>query len=137
MPVAVAYNSQDISAFPQKVNDSAGVLACRVLVAGTNASEVKNAAGANAGKIIGVAGHDADNGADVSVYDKGLVHCVAASAIAVGDTVNIAGTTGKVKTVSEASTTVVYPVGIARSATTADNQYVKVQLQIGSRYTIP
>lgn len=136
MPVAVAVNSQDVSAFPQKVNDAAGVLANRVLVAGTNANEVKNPAAANASKIIGVAGHDAANGEDVSIYSFGIVNCVAASAIAVGDYVNVAGTTGKVKTISEASTTVVYPVGIARSATTADTQYVKVQLSLGSRYTV-
>lgn len=132
--VAVAYNSQAVSAFPQRVNDAANVLAHRVLVAGTGPGEVKRPAAANAGKIIGVAGHDEANTRDVSVYNWGVMNLVAASAIAVGDYVNIADAEGRVKTVSEAAGVVVFVVGIARGAASAAGQYVPVQLQF-FRYT--
>jgi Uncharacterized conserved protein (DUF2190) len=132
MPVPVAYNSQDISAFPQTVNDSSGVLANRVVVAGTGAEQVKRPAAANASKIIGVAGHDAADTENVSVYNSGLVYCVSSAAISVGDYVNIASTAGDVKTVSETAGTI-NTFGIARSAATAGSQYVKVQIQIQLR----
>ncbi len=132
MAVAVAYNSQDVSAFPQRVNHADGVLAHRVLVAGAQADQVTRPAAANADKIIGVAGHTAPNGEDVSVYDYGVVNLVAASAIAVGDYVNIGDTEGRVKTVSEDAGTANL-VGIARSAASAAGQYVRVKLIIGSR----
>ena len=128
--VAVAYNSQDVSAFSQSVNDASGVLAHRVLVAGTSGGEVKRPIGANAGKIIGIAGHDEANGRDVSVYNFGTMNLVAASAIAVGDYVNIADAEGRVKTVSEAAGTVVFVVGIARGAAGVAGQYVPVMLQL-------
>lgn len=130
--VAIAVNSQDISAFPQKVNDATGVIKHAVLVAGTSENQVKNPAAANADKVVGVAGHAAADQVDVSVYDKGIVNLIAASAIAVGDYVNIADTTGRVKTISEAAGTA-NVVGIARSAAGAAGAYVKVQLQIGLR----
>lgn len=132
--VAVAYNSQDVSAFPQRVNDAGNVLASRVVVAGTNAGEVKRPVGANAGKIVGIAGHDEVNGRDVSVYNFGTMNLVAASAIAVGDYVNIADVEGRVKTVSEAVGTAVYVVGIARGSASVAGQYVPVMLQF-MRYT--
>lgn len=133
MPVPVAYNSQDISAFPQTVNDASGVLANRVVVAGTGAEQVKRPAAANASKIIGIAGHDAADGTNVSVYNAGLVWGVSsATAINVGDYVNVSSTAGDLKPVSETAGTQ-NVLGIARSATTAVNQYVKVQIQIQLR----
>lgn len=132
MPVAIAYNSQDVSAFPQTVNDSSGVLAGRVVVAGTAEGQVKNPGAANAAKIIGVTGHAAADKENVSVYDKGILHCVSSGAIAVGDYVNIASTAGDVKPVSETAGTI-NTLGIARSATTGASQYVKVQIQIQLR----
>jgi Uncharacterized conserved protein (DUF2190) len=132
MPVPVAYNSQDISAFPQTVNDSSGVLANRVVVTATGAEQVKNPGAANAPKIIGVAGYDAADKENVSVYNAGLVWCVSSAAISVGDYVNVASTAGDVKTVSETAGTI-NVLGIARSAATAGSQYVKVQIQIQLR----
>jgi hypothetical protein len=131
--VAIAVNSQDVSATPMKVNDASGVLAGRVLVAGTNADECKRPAAANA-EGIAIAGHDADNGQDVSAYDFGYMNLVTASAIAVNDNVNIANVEGRVKAVSEAAGVVVHRVGKARSAATAAGQYVKVKLKF-DRYT--
>lgn len=125
--VAVAVNSQDVSAFPQTVNDSSGVLQHCALVAGTAANQVKRPAAANAAKFIGVAGHDAADGEDVSVYSFGIVNMIASAAIAVGDYVNIADTTGKVKTGSETAGTQNI-IGIARSVASGDGKYVKVQL---------
>lgn len=130
MAPAVAVNRQNISDFPQTVNDASGVLAFCALVAGTAENQVKRPAAANASKFIGVADHDAANGEDVSVIDKGIVYMRASAAvIAVGDYVNVADTTGRVKTAGEAANTA-NVLGIARSATTGTiDQYVKVLLQ--------
>ncbi len=122
---AVAYNSLDTSAFPQKVNDAAGVLAHRVLVAGTGPGEVKRPAAANV-EGLAIAGHDATNGQDVSAYRVGIFNLVAAAAIAVNDNVNIADVEGRVKTVSEAAGVVVQRVGKARGSASAAGQYIPV-----------
>jgi predicted RecA/RadA family phage recombinase len=129
---AVAVNSRDVSAIPQRVNDAAGVLAHRVLVAGTGVDQVKRPAAANAAKLIGVAGHDAADTEDVSVYSHGVMNLVAASAIAVGDYVNVADAEGRVKTVSETAGTQ-NVVGIARGVATANGQLIKVDLQFHLR----
>lgn len=134
MANAVIVNSQDISAMPQTVNDSLGVLAGRVLVPGTGKLQVKRPAAANA-KGIGVAGHDCAHLEDVSVYNHGLAWLVASANIAVADDVNIADTAGRVKTVSEAGGTAIQRVGVARSAVVdGADTLVLVELKF-DRYT--
>lgn len=129
---AVAVNSRDVSAVPQRVNDASGLLAHRVVVAGSGVDEVKRPAAANANKLIGVAGHDAANGEDCSIYSVGVMNLVAAAAIAVGDYVNVADAEGRVKTVSEVANTA-NVVGIARGVATAAGQLIKVDLQFHLR----
>lgn len=135
-------NSLGIPAKPRTVNDAGGVTLSQIVVQGTNEGEVKNPAAANGSKIRGVVeGLDANNGANgsrVSVRDHGEGVCIASAAIAVGDYVNIAGTTGRVKTVSEASTTVIWLVGEALSAATAAGDQVRVDFRLlGSRFVQP
>ncbi len=71
----------------------------------------------------------------MGVRDYAEALCVAASAIAVGDYVNIADTGGRVKTVSEAAGVVVFLVGEALSSASAAGDHVSVDLRLlGTRY---
>lgn len=132
----VTSNTQNISPKPRKVNDSSGVLAKRVVVQGTNPRECARPSGANAGNIEGVAIHDADNGQHVGVQNEGEAILIAAGAIALNADVNIANAEGRVKTVSEATGTVIQYVGKAKTAATASGDQIAVALNI-SRYTMP
>jgi hypothetical protein len=130
----MAANSLGIPALPRKVNDPAGTNTRRVVVQGTGAREVKNPAAANEGRISGVVEHvdhrDGANGSGVSVRTLGEAECLAASAIAVGDPVNIADAAGRVKAVGgEAAGTVINLVGDAVTAATAAGDIVTVDLQ--------
>lgn len=132
----VTFNTQNISPKPRKVNDSSGILAHRVVVEGTNPREVARPGGANAGGIEGVAIHDAANGEHVAVMDKGEAICIASGAITKDAYVNIANTEGRVKAVSEASTTLTYILGRAKTAAGANGDQITVALNI-SRYIVP
>lgn len=129
-------NTQNISPKPRKVNDASGILGKRVVVQGTNPREVARPAGANAGNIEGVAIHDMDNGQHVAVQNAGEAICIASAAIALNADVNIANAEGRVKTVSEATGTVIQYVGKAKTAATANGDQITVALDI-SRYTMP
>ena len=60
------------------------------------------------------------------VRQFGVSRCVAASAIARSDKVNIADTQGRIKTVSEAAGTLINVVGIALDAATAAGDVIRV-----------
>jgi hypothetical protein len=138
----MAANSLGIPALPRTVNDPAGVARRRVVVQGTGAREVKNPAAANAGRISGVVEHtdhrDGADGSDVAVRTLGEVEVLAASAIAVGDPINIADVQGRVKAVGgEAAGTIINLVGDAVTAATAAGDIVTVDLQRRNhRYTV-
>ncbi|HEV2425878.1 MAG TPA: hypothetical protein VGZ29_13700 [Terriglobia bacterium] len=59
---------------------------------------------------------------------NGVARCIAASPINQGQLVNIADNYGRVKAVSEAAGTTVYPVGMALHNVTAANDVVQVEL---------
>jgi hypothetical protein len=126
----------DIPAKTFTLNDPAGSERFKVLVQGVGAMEVKRPAGPNAAKIRGVAVGTRINGDGVSVRTEGEFPIRAASAIAVGDDVNIADTDGRVKTVNEAAGTRVFLVGEALTPATQANDIVIVDLKhMGERFT--
>lgn len=128
------FNSLGIALAPRRVNDAGGVTLHEAVVQGTNEGEVKNPAAANANKVIGLVERlGPKNGAntdDVGVRVMGEGIGIANAAIAVGDYVNIAATTGRLKTISEAVNTA-NVVGIAQSAATAAGDQVRVLLTPG------
>ena len=79
--------------------------------------------GADAANVIGVAGHDADSGADVLVWTRagGVQALTASAAIAAGARV-ISAATGKIATVGAGTN----PIGIALTAAAADGDVVDV-----------
>jgi len=64
----------------------------------------------------------------VGLVRKGRFPCIAASAIALGDVVNIADAFGRVKTVSEAVGTLINALGIALTPASAANDIVEVDV---------
>lgn len=127
----MTWNLAGSSPVPYKVNQSGGVTKRAVLIEhSTNPFEAKLPGGANAGEIVGIARETTADGDHVAVQQSGEAECIASAAVGVGDRVNIAGTTGKVKTVSEGAGVIVYGVGRALTAATADNDIITVALQL-------
>jgi len=117
-----------------RITSGSGVAAHRVVVQGTNSGECTLPGAANAGSILGVTVHSqSSSGRSVSVRKAGIVEVVAGGAIAVGSPVNIHGTTGKVKAVSEAADTKVNCLGFAETAAAADGDVIEVFLSIHQR----
>ena len=109
------------------IDETNGIGAYRVAVQGTNAGEAKLPAAANAGKILGVTVHSQSlQGSNVAVRKAGIAKVIAAGAIAVGVPVNVAGTSGKVKAISESSGTAVNCLGFAETAAAADGDVIEV-----------
>jgi len=116
------------------IDETNGVAAYRVVVQGTNAGEAKLPGGANAAKILGVTVHSQTaQGANVAVRKAGIARVTAAGAIAVGVPVNIAGTSGKVKAISEASGTHIPCLGFAETAASADGDIIDVFISLHER----
>lgn len=118
-----------------KVTDSAGVDAYRVVVQGTNDAECALPSAANAGSILGVTTHSADDDHSVSVRKAGIASVMAGGVIAVGTAVNIHGTTGKVKAIDETAGTKVNCIGFAETAAAADGDIIDVFISIHQRTT--
>lgn len=115
-----------------KVNNTNGVGANVVVVQDTNAYEAKLPGAANAGKILGVTIESTSaTGRGCNVRMGGIAYVKVASAVAVGDLVNIADTAGRIKKVSEAAGTVVYVLGQALTAASNANEMVEVLLTPG------
>jgi hypothetical protein len=119
-----------------KITDAAGVLANRAVVQGTNAGEVAKPGAANAGKFVGITQEaQATQNKSVLVKESGRSFAVASGAIAVGDAVNIGDTTGKVAScqtgyvATPGTAALVYCIGFARTAATADGDIIEIQIQ--------
>ena len=84
---------------------------------------------AASGDWLGVAGHDAINGAQVTVWIGGVQRIACVAAITAGALVE-GGATGQVNTHTPSIATAVYPnvVGLALSTTTGAGQLVEVNL---------
>ncbi len=116
------------------VSDAGGVDKCRVVVQGTNAGECALPSAANDGAVLGVTlFSQPTQGRSVSVRKAGIARCEAAGAISVGAPVNIAGTSGKVKVVDEATDTKVNCIGFAETAAAADGDIIEVFLSFHER----
>jgi len=117
-----------------EVTDANGVPAHRVVVQGANAGQCALPASANAGAILGVTVHSQSlEGRNVAVRKAGIARVEAAGAIGLGAPVNIAGTSGKVKAVDEASGTKINCVGFAETAASADGDIIEVFLSFHER----
>jgi len=117
-----------------EVTDTGGVSAHRVVVQGTNAGECALPGAANAGKILGATVHSQSlEGQNVAVRKAGIARVEAAGAIALGDAVNVAGTSGKVKAINETTGTKINCVGFAETAASADGDVIEVFLSLHER----
>lgn len=117
-----------------EVSDTDGVAAYRVVVQGTNAGECALPGAANAPKILGVTTHAQTlKGQNVAVRKAGIARVVAAGAVALGVPVNVAGTTGKVKAISETAGTKINCMGFAETAASADGDIIEVFLSFHER----
>jgi hypothetical protein len=118
-----------------KIEDVAGVGQYLAVVQGTVAGACKKPVAANAAAFLGFTQEaQANQNKGVAVRKFGISRATAAGAIALGDHVNIAGTTGKVAS-CEASITAVgaagpfHVCGIAESAAAADGDVIMVAIR--------
>ncbi|MBI3737207.1 DUF2190 family protein [Candidatus Sumerlaeota bacterium] len=116
------------------IDEANGVGAYRVVVQGNSPGEAKLPAAANAGKILGVTVHSQTRrGANVAVRKAGIARVTAAGAIDAGAPVNIAGATGKVKAIDEASDSHIECLGYAETAAAADGDLIEVFISLHER----
>lgn len=120
-----------------KQAEASGIGEGLVVVTDSTEGYVKLPSGANVDGIIGVT-TESQTAADraIAVRITGVAKVKAAGVISYGARVNIAGSSGKVKAVDEASTTKVYVVGRALTAATADGDLIDVLLQPG-QFVVP
>jgi hypothetical protein len=117
-----------------RITTSGGVAANRVVVQGNAAGECALPGSSNAPGILGVTVHSqGTSGRNVSVRKAGIAEVVASGAITVGAPVNIAGSTGKVKAVTESTGTKVNCIGFAETPASADGDIIEVFLSIHER----
>jgi hypothetical protein len=111
------------------IEDASGVGACLVVVQGSAAGGAKLPTASNAGSILGVTVHSQSfQGANVAARKAGIARVKAAGVIALGAPVNVAGTSGKVKAISETTGTKINCLGFAETAATADGDVIEVFL---------
>lgn len=119
------------------ITDASGVGANLVVVQDTNDGECALPGAANAAKVLGVTTHAQSNQNEgVSVRKAGIASVVAAGAISVGDPVNVAGTSGKVKAVNEAASTKVNCLGFAETTAAADGDIIDVFISVHERIAV-
>lgn len=117
-----------------RITTSGGVAANRVVVQGSAAGECALPGAANATSILGVTVHgQSTSGRNVSVRKAGIAEVVASGAIGVGAAVNVHGTTGKVKAITELSGTKVNCLGFAETPASADGDVIEVFISMHQR----
>ncbi len=116
------------------IDEPDGVPAYRVVVQGDNPGEAKLPAEANAGKILGGTVHSQGRaGGHVAVRKAGIARLTAAGPIDLGEPVNVAGTSGKVKAVDEESGTLIQCVGFAETSAGADGDLIEIFISLHER----
>lgn len=116
------------------IEDSGGVEAFRAVVQGTSAGEATLPAAANDGSILGVTVHgQTRQDGHVAVRKAGIARVVASAAIGLGAAVNISGTSGKVKAISETTGTKIQCLGFAETAASADGDVIEIFISIHER----
>ena len=119
----------DLASETYKITNAAGVGANLVVVQGTNEYESKLPTVANDDEILGVTTErQLTQNKQVRVQYLGIARVKASGVIAVGSTVNIDGTSGKVKAVNEGVGVLVNALGQALQAATADGDIIDVLL---------
>ncbi|HUT26081.1 MAG TPA: hypothetical protein VM492_17235 [Sumerlaeia bacterium] len=117
-----------------KITDSGGVGANLVVVQGANAGECAAPGAANAGAVLGVTVHSQSlQNQNVTVRKAGIARVVAAGAVSLGDPVNVAGTSGKVKAIDETTGTKINCLGFAETAASADGDIIEVFISLHER----
>lgn len=119
-----------------KIEDSGGVAKYLAVVVGAAEGGVKKPAAADAGKCVGITQEaQATQNKSVRVKRSGYSFATASAAIAFGDAVGIAGTTGKLKSVqtdmaaAPGTAKVVNVVGYAETAAGADGDLFEIFVQ--------
>lgn len=131
------YNTLSIARQTKTFRGEEGAKRNRVLVYGSEPGDVVNPGAANAGKIAGVAFDDAADGVGVALSEYAYPEIETAGAVNYGDSVNIADTGGRIKTVSEAAGTAVNLVGIAEEAADEAGQKIMVNVRdMGKQITL-
>jgi len=116
-----------------RISNIGGASSAKVVVAG-DAGYCALPSAANAGKILGVTvTSQTEAGRALSVRKAGTAEVTAAGVIEVGDPVNIADNTGRVKTVSETGGTKVQCLGFAETAAAQAGDIIEVFLSIHER----
>jgi hypothetical protein len=119
-----AYKGVDLTPIP----------AGRVVVAGSNPGEAQLPGAANAGAILGVTMQSQPASETViAVRKAGVALVEAAGAITLGAPVNIAGTTGRVKAISESANTKINCVGFAETAAAEAGDLIEVFISLHER----
>jgi hypothetical protein len=117
-----------------RITSGGGVAGNRVVVQGELGGECKLPGEANAGGILGVTMHTQSTpGRSVAVRKAGIAEVVAGGVIPAGAPVNVHGTTGKVKAISESAGTKVNCLGFAENASSGDGDLVEVFISIHER----
>jgi hypothetical protein len=117
-----------------RVATEGGILANRVVVAGTNSGECTLPGAANAGAILGVTVFgQPEAGRSISVRKAGTVEVAAAGAIAAGAPVNIADAQGRVKAINESTGTKVQCIGFAETGSAAAGDLIEIMLSFHER----
>lgn len=116
------------------IEETDGIGAYLVAVQGTQAGGAKLPGAPNAGAILGVTTHSQIlQGCNVAIRKAGIAQVKAAGQIALGAPVNVAGTSGKVKAIDEATGTAVNCLGFAETAAAADGDVIEVFISLHER----
>src|SRR4051794_24264965 len=121
----------------RRITDAAGVGIYLAVVQDTAERDVKKPAAANAGKFVGITQEaQATQNKGVRVKTDGPSFATASGVIAVGDYVNIAGSSGKLASCQTSvaaglanPASVIYVIGQAISAAAADGDIFEVEIQ--------
>lgn len=117
-----------------RIMSTGGVAANRVVVQGSSPGECVLPGAANAGSVLGVTMHSqSGSGRNVSVRKAGIAEVVAGGAVSAGAPVNVHGTTGKVKAITEGQGTKVNCLGFAETPAASDGDIIEVFLSIHER----
>lgn len=117
-----------------RISTTGGAPRGRVVVVGSGAGVCTLPGAANAGKILGVTvTSQGVAGRSISVRKAGTAEVTAASAIAVGDPINIADNQGRVKKINESSGTKTQCLGFAETAATNAGDMVEVFISVHER----
>jgi len=117
-----------------RVEESAGVAAHRVVVAGIASGSCLLPDAANAGRILGITTHaQPREDAAVGVRKAGVALVQTSAAVAVGDPVVVADTQGRVAP-AEADGGLANVVGFAETAASGADELIEVFLSIHAAY---